>query len=170
MPLPDILEHDIMTTSPLFEGDFPTEAHKSTLMDELPKVESDFNRDSSEATAVLADFMSKVRRLPLREFKTVGEVVDAVYSSFLNICRAVESVHMIYDSYDNDNSFKALERLYRGTGERGVPIVNMTAQTPTPKQPDAFWMSTANKIQTQQISKELVSKRKHITSSIIVNG
>ena len=169
MPMVDILEHDFLPSSPLFEGDFPTEVQKSKLMDELPQTEAEFDRNLLEPTVVLVDFMSKVRRLPLREFNNIGEVVDAVYSSSINTCKEIQSLHMIYDSYDDENSLKALERLRRGT-EGGVPIVNMTAQTPTPKQPDAFWMCNTNKIQTQQISKEIVSQRNHITSSVIVNG
>ena len=170
MSLPEVLEHDVLKCSPLFEGDFPAEAHKSELMKELPQTELVFNRDSPEPTAVLVDFMSKVRRLPLREFQNMGEVVNAVYLSSLNVCRAVESLHMIYDSYDDENSLKTLERQRRSKGEDGVPIHNMSAQTRTPKQPDAFWQCINNKVQTQQISKELVSQRNQVTSSVIVNG
>ena len=92
MSLPEILEHDVLTSSPLFEGDFPTEAQKSKLMEEIPCPETEWNRNATEKTAVIVDFMSKVRRLPLREFATLGEVVDVVFSSSLNLCKSVKSI------------------------------------------------------------------------------
>ena len=109
MPLPEILEYDVLSCSPLFQGDFPAEAQKSKLMEELPKTELEFNRHSSQPTAILVDFMSKVRRLPLREFQNIGEVVNAVYLSSLNVCRAVESLYMIYDSYGDERLWSAYD-------------------------------------------------------------
>ena len=46
MNLTEVLEHDVLKCSPLFEGDIPAESHKSELMKELPETELIFDRES----------------------------------------------------------------------------------------------------------------------------
>ena len=78
----DILTHDLLSTCPLFEGDFPAQAKKSQLVTEIAPATrtytSKWNRTSEEPSALYADFMSRARRQPLEEYATIGELIAAV--------------------------------------------------------------------------------------------
>lgn len=101
MNLHEILTHDVLSVSPLFEGDLPAPATKSKLMDEVePQLDMNtWNRDSDLQTHVLVDFMSKLRQMPLAAFQTLGDVITSNISSMSRLSKHVECVHLVLDSY-----------------------------------------------------------------------
>ena len=66
-----------------------------------------FHKYSSEPTALLVDFMSVIRRVPL---KNVSKIIDAFNLSWntINVC-SHNTLNIIYDSY-TESSLKACER------------------------------------------------------------
>ena len=72
MGISEILKHDLLTTCPLFEGDFPAKATKSKLMAEISPTTSKWECKSSLPTSVFVDFMSKICRMPLEDYSTLG--------------------------------------------------------------------------------------------------
>ena len=72
MDMADILTHDLLSTCPLFEGDFPAQAKKYQLVAEIAPLAraytSKWNRTSEEPAAIYADFMSRARRQPFEEY------------------------------------------------------------------------------------------------------
>ena len=112
-------------------------------MAEIAPITSKWDRNSSLPTAVFADFMSKICRMPLKEYSTLGELVDAVVKSVATLCQAIVYLHFLLDSYI-EFSLKEPERLRRSDGEEGIDVVNMSADSSTPQQAELLWESVEN--------------------------
>ena len=67
MSLKQILSHDLISSSPLFDGDLPAHINKSKLIGEIEsRLDlSKWSRESLLPTHVIVDFMSKMRQMPL---------------------------------------------------------------------------------------------------------
>ncbi|KAH3832373.1 hypothetical protein DPMN_105658 [Dreissena polymorpha] len=67
MPLKQKLSHDLISSSPLFDGDVPAHVNKSKLIGEIgSRLDiSKWSRESLLPTHVIVDFMSKMRQMPL---------------------------------------------------------------------------------------------------------
>ena len=67
MNLRQILTHDVLPASPLFDGDLPAHVNKSKLVGEIePGLDlTQWSQKSTLATHVVVDFMSKMRQMPL---------------------------------------------------------------------------------------------------------
>ena len=72
MPLNQILSHDMLMSSSLFDGDLPTHVDKSKLVHEIES-ELDltqWNTHNNFSTHVIVDIMSKIRAMPLTALGT----------------------------------------------------------------------------------------------------
>ena len=110
MGISEILIHDLLTSCTLFEGDFPAGSTNSKLMAEIAPTTSKWDHKSSVPTAVFVDFMSKIRRMPLKEYSTFGELVEATIKSAAAFSQAIVYLHFLLDSYIKF-SLKEPERL-----------------------------------------------------------
>ena len=74
MNIKQILARDLLPVTPLFDGDLPAHANKSTLVVEIESQLdlTQCNRTSLLPAHVVVDFMSKMRQMPLAEFSTIG--------------------------------------------------------------------------------------------------
>ena len=140
MDLRQILGHDVLPMSPLFDGDLPAHANKSKLVDEIePGLDlTQWNRNSSLVTHVVVDFMSKMRQMPLAQFPTFGAVISTIITSTSSICQGPEFVHLVLDSYV-ELSLKEGEHMRRTESTTGIDIIGMNRDTPIPQQLDKFW-------------------------------
>ena len=170
MDLGQILTHDVLTSSPLFDGDLPAHATKSVLVGEIePRLDlTQWSRTSVDTTHVIVDFMSKVRQLPLPQFADLGSVIDAVITSSACLCQS-EFVHLVLDSYI-EMSLKEGERMRRTDSTTGINIVGMNRETPIPQQLDKFWASQQNKQNLQGMVRDTVRLRTFGNATIIVSS
>ena len=90
------------------------------------------------------DFMSSIRQLHLSDFSLIGDVIIEVVKKAVGICSNLSTAHFIFDSYI-ESSLKEVERLKRSQSIDASDIINMTRDTPIPKQQDKFWASENNK-------------------------
>ena len=160
MDMADILTHDLLSTCPLFEGDFPAQAKKYQLVAEIAPLAraytSKWNRTSEERSAIYADFMSRARRQPLDGYATIGELITAVLNSVTAFCDS-EYVHVLLDSYI-EFSLKEPERLRRSDVE-GIDVVGMSESSQTPQQKELFWASENNKSNLQKLLRSIAFNR-----------
>ena len=80
MDIKQILAHNVLSASTLFDGELPAHANKSTLVAEIePKLDlTQWNQKSTLATHVVVDFMSEMRQMPLGQCPNLGAVIDAI--------------------------------------------------------------------------------------------
>lgn len=151
MSFVDILQHDLLPVCPLFERDLPAVATK--LVSEISPFQrhytSNWDKTCAEPSAIHVDFMSRVRRLPLHAYGTLGELVSAVLNSVAAFCHS-EYIHMLLDSYI-ELSLKEPERRRRSHGDEGIDIVGMSENSPIPKQNELFLVSENNKRNLQKL-------------------
>ena len=79
--LSDILRHDLLTKNVLFDGDFTVKPAKHVIIEELEEhldKEEDFTfeKESELSSGVFVDFMSIVRRSPLKKMHMFSEVLE----------------------------------------------------------------------------------------------
>ena len=70
MSIRQVLSHDVLSASPLFDGDLPAHVSKSKLVSEIkPHLDlTQWSPKSTYATHVVVDFISKIRQMPLAQF------------------------------------------------------------------------------------------------------
>ena len=141
-----ILAHNVLSASTLFDGDLLAHANKSTFVGEIePKLYLiQWPQKSTPATHVVVDFMSKMRQMPLGQFPNVGAVIDAIITSASCNSHESDCINLVLDSYI-DMSLKEGERMRRTDPTTGINTVGMTRDTPIPQQLDKFWSSQENK-------------------------
>ena len=179
MSLPDIMSCDLLKASPLFQGDLPFPPTKSKMMEEIEsnlpniKLMGNWDKNTGLKTAIMTDFMSKIRQLPFKDFDTLEDVLKALMSSSINISYLVQSVHFLFDSYVQF-SLKDSERLRRLDGVEGLDIIEMDGNTPVPVLVDRFWASELNKENIQLLFRNSQSSPDKnidvIFSSMIIDG
>ncbi|KAH3823399.1 hypothetical protein DPMN_125198 [Dreissena polymorpha] len=89
MSLKQILSHDLISSSPLFDGDHPAHVNKSKLIGEI-KSRLDISKWSW--THVIVGFMSKMRQMPLAQFSTLGSAINAVINSATSLYEGPENM------------------------------------------------------------------------------
>ena len=101
MSIGQILSHDVLSSSPLFDGDLQAHANKSKLVSEIePQLDlTQWRSESTHATHVVVDFMSKMWQMPLAQFLPLGAVINAIISSTSSLCQEPEFIHFVLDSY-----------------------------------------------------------------------
>ena len=100
--LKEILNYDLTTENCLFDGDY-TELEK-LINHSVPQL----HKYSSEPTALLVDFMSVIRRVPLKNVSKIIDAFDLSWNSINNVC-SLNTLNIICDSYI-ESSLKACER------------------------------------------------------------
>lgn len=100
MKLPEILSHDLLQSSPIFDGDLPAKADKSKLLEDIqPHLsENKWSPSSNFKTHVSLDFMPKMKQMILSHFSTFSDVIHQIISSAKRICTN-ELLHVVLDSY-----------------------------------------------------------------------
>ena len=159
MPLKDIYGFDLLPSSVIFEGDFPTKPDKSALVSELQNMltPEDMKYTGGEASVIL-DFMSKIRSFPDARESSDGRQSSATFGDLIK--RALNSgsvctrtnLHVVFDSY-NEYSIKSAERMRRGDQEAALHLANIGASDLVPKQLDKFWNSPNNKMLLQELTR-----------------
>ncbi|KAL8622995.1 hypothetical protein ACOMHN_027116 [Nucella lapillus] len=171
MDITQILAHDLLPVTPLFDGDLPAHAKKSTLVGEIEsKLDlTQWNRTSLLPTHVVVDFMSKMQQMPLTEFSTIGAAVIKVIESSTRLCHESDFIHLVLDSYI-ELSLKEGERMRRRADVTPIDIIGMNANTPIPRQLDKFWASEKNKQNLNLLVRDMVSNRAEGNPVIIASS
>ena len=172
----EIYTHDLLQSSPLFDGDITTKPNKSQLISELETNlypdDYQFNQDHPLATHVFLDFMSKVRQFPnLRStFTNFGGVIQEVFNGAQRVCPSMAMLHIVFDSY-KELSIKEGERIRRAAENNAVDLAIIDESVPIPHQLDKFWASSVNKQNLQLLARDLGEKRLQnvILSGMVVN-
>ena len=130
--LKEILKHDLTTENCLFDGDYIAKTKQKHLVHNLEKLikhnAPQFHKYLSEPTALLVDFLSVIRRVPL---KNVSKIIDAFDLSWntINVC-SHSTLNIIYDSYI-ESSLKVCQRDRRSEKDP-LEIMNIKLQSPIP--------------------------------------
>ena len=127
--LKEILKYDLTTESYLFDGDYTTKSkQKHVLVHELVNHNvPQFHKYSSEPTALLVDFMSVIRRVPLKNVSKIIDAFDLSWNTINNVC-SHNTLNIIYDSYI-ESSLKACGR-DRRSEKYLLEIRNIKLQSP----------------------------------------
>ena len=88
--LKEILKYDLTTENCLFDGDYTAKTkQKHVLVHELEKLINrnapKFHKYSSEPTALLVDFMSVIRRVPLKNVSKIIDAFDLSWNTINNV-------------------------------------------------------------------------------------
>jgi hypothetical protein len=171
MDLREILSHNLLSASPLFDGDLPAHTNKSILVGEIePKLDiTKWSQESTVGTHVVVDFMSKMRQMPLSQFPNLGVVIDVIITSALSLSDSIQFIHLVLDSYI-EMSLKEGERMRRTDSSTGIDIVGMSRDTPIPQQLDKFWASQENKRNLQLLVRDIVCNRTYGNATIIASS
>jgi hypothetical protein len=92
-----------------------------------------WSKESTLATHVVVDFMSKMRQMPLAQFPTLGAVINAIITSASYVCQESEFIHLVLDSYI-EMYLKEGEGMRRTDSTTGIDIIGMNKDTPIPQQ------------------------------------
>ena len=174
----DILCHDLLQTSPLFDGEVPKKPAKHILIVELEKNLSTedclFEPVSCSKTTVLVDFMSQIRMIKMTTQKTFGQSIKTVFRKAQSVC-STQEIHIVLDSY-LDKSTKESERIRRTSSSVSMDLVSICSETPVPVQLEKFWASSTNKQNLQSLAiteAKMYSAQTStplVVSGVIVNG
>ena len=165
-----ILSHDLLPITPLFDGDLPTDPKKALL---VSKIEADLQPADWKAnnhlpTHAVIDVMAKLRQMPFQEFSTIGTLLNGLIDLAIGLCKDANYIHFVLDSYI-ELSLKEGERLKRSKVSP-IDIIDMSPDTPTPHQEDKFWASEKNKQNLQIILRELIQKREQRNPVLIASS
>lgn len=170
MSIRQILSHDVLSASPLFDGDLPAHVNKSKLVCEIePGLDlTQWSPESTYATHVVVDFMSKMRQMPLAQFPTLGAVINAIISSTSSLCQEPEFIHLILDSYI-EMSLKEVEHMQHEDSTTCIDIIAMNRHTTIPQHLDKFLVSE-NKQNLQLLARDMVCNRASANATVIVSS
>ncbi|KAL7396930.1 hypothetical protein ABVT39_013826 [Epinephelus coioides] len=171
MNIRQILSHDVLPVSPLFEGDLPAHVNQSKLVSEIePGLDlTQWSPKSTLTTHVVVDFMSKMHQMQLARFPTLGAAISTIISSTSSLCEEPEFIHIILDSYI-EMSLKEGERVRRTDSTTGIDIISMNRDTTIPQQLDKFWASEENKRNLQLLVRDMVCNRTCGDATILVSS
>lgn len=142
----EIMSHDLLPKSILFDGDLPTKTDKSTMVKTLEShlKPEDIIFPGGEFIVIL-DFMSKIRSIQnLSSFKCFCEAVNRVLSAGKRDCFR-SSLHVVFDSYV-ETSINSVERFRRCLGKDALDLTAILEDTPIPQQLEKFWSSAATRL------------------------
>ena len=170
--LKEILKYDLTTENCLFDGDYTAKTKKKhVLVHELEKLINhnapQFHEYSSEPAALLVDFLSVIRPVPLKNVSKIINAFDLSWNTINNVC-SHNTLNIIYDSYI-ESSLKACEKDRRSEKDP-LEIMNIKLQSPIPVQVERFWSSDQNKESIQALSRNYFIEKareseKHLTLS-----
>ena len=171
MDLRQILTHNVLSASPLFDGDLPAHTNKSLLIGEIePRLDlTKWNQQTTLATHVVVDFMSNMRQMQLAHFRNFGAVIDSIINSASCLSQNVKFIHLVLDSYI-EMSLKEGERMRRTDPSTGIDLIGMNRDTPIPLQLEKFWASQENKRNLQLLVRDIVCNRPYGDAIVIVSS
>ena len=139
----EIVCHDHLRDSLLFDGDLTAKPNKSELIMELENhlQASDYNfiQNSPLRTAAVIDFMSQIRKYPTTKLKTFNDLFTVATHTVMSASN-IEQINIIYDSYLED-SIKECERICRRCRYEPLEFMNLKATSPIPVKIDCFWLA-----------------------------
>lgn len=161
MHMNEILTHDVLPMTSLLDNKGATmKPHKSDLMTTLvKKLDGDCHHTLNKelSTCLTVDVMSQIRKIPVKEFKTFGDLFAALIENMQSIHKEKNRTDYVFDSYLK-TSIKNAERERRSTIEP-ITMTNISASTQLPVQMDRFWASAENKSMLQRALREYISDR-----------
>ena len=143
----EIVHHDIFNFNPLFEGDDTYKPDKHILTKELEKLVLEkpiFVKSVELHTALVIDFMSLLRRLPIGKMNIFKDLLQAAWKSSNIIC-----------------TFQRLDIIFEGERQRRSNVepleyVGITEDTKIPIQLERFWASAKNKELLQTLCRDFL--------------
>ena len=113
-PLREILQYDLTRDCHLFD-EVGLARHKKheilkPLESDLQEEDYKLNRNNDLKTAVVADFMSMIRKVPFHFHKNINKALES--TSAILSPGIINQIHDVYDSY-LQNSIKESERAHR---------------------------------------------------------
>ena len=165
----DILSHDLFDSTPIFDGDLPSKADKSDILEHLESemIQTASLEHSDLKTHLIVDFMSKVRQMNMSNHKLFGDLIKQFISVVSKVC-SHEMLHVIFYSY-LESSVKDGERLRR-SDVTPIELVELDGATPIPVSLNKFWASSSNKEKLQLLVRELLKKSPNsICSAMVVD-
>ena len=97
----EILQYDLLTNNWLFEGQSPStpDKHKIvTKLENILQIKNDFENLDDTNNVLVVDFMSLLRRLPMKDFQNFQELLVAGWNYIKGVCKFNE-LHIVFDSY-----------------------------------------------------------------------
>ena len=127
-----ILSHNLLSGSQLFDGDLLVHTHTSLLVGEIEhKLDlSQWSQESTLGTHVVVDFMSKMQQMQLAQFPNLGVVIDAIIISASFLFKTVTFTHLVLDS-EIEMSLKDKERMRPTDSITGIDIIGHTYPSAT---------------------------------------
>ena len=172
----DILSHDLLEDSILFDASTTTKTNKSMIVTEIEKVllseakeKQNFTKESKLVTHEIVDFMSYVRQQKFISGKTFSYTMNSVLESMQRVTN-YDVLHVLFDSY-MPLSIKDSERARRKGAEDGIELAIIDESVALPEQMDKFWSVSNNKENLQIFSRKLALQKINnlILSSMVVD-
>ena len=156
----EILAFDLVEDSLLFDDERTSKPDKSQLTKCLEAfLEANdfcFSKTKTAKTSIIIDFMSLVRKIPMKRLNTINDAFEYMWKTITHIAEADE-IHIVYDSY-LENSLKGHERSRRSAEVETVEFVNLSQQSPVPVQLERFWAFSVNTVNLQSISRKFFAE------------
>ena len=117
---------------------------------------------------LVVDFMSLLRRLPMKDFQNFQELLDAGWNYIKGVCK-FNKLHIVFDSYIA-GFLKECERQRRSTCDP-LHFDSLTPSTKVPSRPERFWACGKNKEKLQRLGQTFfINVSKKMGISIILTG
>ena len=161
--LHELLIYDHLEENVLFEKDELRKPNKSILIQTLEASylehsEYNFKKDSKLNTAIIVDFMSVIRKIPLQKFKSFQEALEFLWCMILRSHDNLNRIDIVYDSYI-ENSIKDSERRRRSRNIEPIEYVNLCFDKEPPADLKRFWISPENKRKLQLLSRDFFQQK-----------
>ena len=181
----EILRYDRTEENPLFDGDLTKKPENPLFHDDLTKkpekhtivkeLESNligqpfsFEKQSDRATAVMAAFMSVLRKVPLPKFQFLRDSLECTWELISKTC-STNQLHIVFDSYI-ENSIKE-SVMVRRTKCDPLETVNLSLDSSIPAQIDRFWASSKNKGSLQILPRDFfIEKAEEQKKKVVLSG
>ena len=172
MSAAEVYRHDLLDTSPIFDGKMPKKPSKSDLVTELKKqakITKDDTRKPERPVSLIMDFMSNTRSRTLpQDCDTFEKLVHISLSAARQYDTTI--LHVVRDSYI-ENSIKTAERLRREGVNNPIEYSDGDIK-PELKLPelDRFWPVALNKVRYQNLVCPLVKTKLLLDLDVVVSG
>ena len=154
-PLSEILQYDMTRGCPLFV-DVGIARHKKheilkPLESDLQEKDYKLNRNDDLTTAVVVDFMSLIRKVPLHVHTNINEALELTWAMILSPGNR-NQIHVVYDSY-LQNLIEESERAHKSDTTL-IDVADLGLESVIPVDLKSFWSSVSNKHQLQFASRK----------------
>ena len=154
-PLSEIVQYDKTRGCPLFD-DVGIARHKKheilkSLENDLQEKDYKLNRNDDLTTAVVVDFMSLIRKVPLQVHTNINEALELTWAMIISLGDRNQT-HVVYNSY-LQNLIKESERAHKSDTTL-IDVVDLGLESVIPVDLKSFWSSASNKHQLQFASRK----------------